>query len=131
MKIRIRIALMALVMLLGMLGCKNDYPVDKNDLLITDRTDCFINNFNIMGSDRINAIVGTPIIDQTAGTITAIAKFGTNLKNVMPYCTASTDAIVVPAMGVWMDMSKPCEFTVTSGNRKEQKKYTITITVQN
>jgi len=131
MKNKIIIAIWALVAIIGMGGCSKDYPMDENNLLITNRTDCSINNFNILGSDRINALVGTAVIDQTKGTITAVAKFGTNLKNVKPYCSASTDAILAPTMDTWVDFSQPREYTVISGNRKEQKKYVITITVQN
>ena len=111
-------------------GCSED-PIDDAGLLITGRSQCYMSFFDLLGSDHRTVLVsGTTVIDTVAQTVKAVAKFGTNLQRVKPYSSVVTDALVQPAMGVWVDFSKPLEYTVISGNRQVQKKYTITITVQ-
>lgn len=111
-----------------------DTPLDGNDLLITDSEECYISNFELKGPDDRNTLVSTIIADvegdNTKGTITAVAKFGTNLKHVKPNCSVAKDCIMTPAMGVWTDFSQPRQYTVISGNRKVKKTYTITVTLQ-
>jgi hypothetical protein len=86
--------------------------------------------FELLGTDNYTVLTATAIIDTTALTVTGVAKLGTNLKHVKPYCSVVTDAIVEPAMGQWVDFTSPRQYTVISGNRKVKKAYTITITVQ-
>jgi hypothetical protein len=35
----------------AMLACKEDFPVDEDGLLITGRTQCYVSNFELLGSD--------------------------------------------------------------------------------
>lgn len=120
----------ALASVLVFAGCAED-PVDDAGLLITGRSQCYMSFFDLLGSDHRTVLVsGTTVIDTVAQTVKAVAKFGTNLQRVKPYSSVVTDALVQPAMGVWVDFSKPMEYTVISGNRQVQKKYTITVTVQ-
>ena len=117
------------------LSCRK-YPIDKDGLLITDNTICYMSSFNLLGSDNQNVLVTPPtlgngLIDTVRGTVTAVAKFGTNLTRLKPYCgLGANDMLVSPFMGVWTDFSAPQSFTLTSGNRAINKKYTITVTVQ-
>lgn len=107
----------------------NDYPVDENDLLITDSEECYISSLILRGPDNRDVLVSYDIDDDN-NTITGIAKFGTNIKSVKPQCGVAKDCIVTPSMGVWTDFSQPREYTVISGNRQVKKTYTISITVQ-
>ena len=118
------------LMAAGVTSCNND-PIDEAGLLITERSFCYMTFFDALGSDHRTVLVsGQTKIDTTALTVTAVAKFGTNLMRVKPYCSLVTDAIVGPSMGDWTDFSQPRQYTVTSGDRKVKKTYTITVTLQ-
>ncbi len=125
------LALLFIVLTLG--SCKKDFPIDDNGLLITERSECYMSNFELLGSDHRTVIVGKAVIDTLALTVNAEVLYGTNLKNLKPHCSVVTDAIVTPTMGVWTDFSdlaNPKQYTVISGNRKVKKTYTVHITVQ-
>jgi hypothetical protein len=109
-----------------------DYPLDENDLLVTDSELCYISNFELRGPDDRNVLVETkvPDVESDETIITAVAKFGTNLKHVKPHCSVAKDCIITPSMGSWIDFSQSREYTVISGNRKVKKTYTITVTLQ-
>lgn len=127
-----KIALMFALILttVSFLGSCNDDVIDNNGLLITQRSQCYMSFFDILGTDNVTSLAGSAVIDTVALTVNATAKLGTNLKHVKPYCSVVTDAIVEPAMGTWVDFSSPRQYTVISGNRKVKKTYTITITLQ-
>jgi len=108
----------------------NDDVIDDKGLLITNRSECYISFFDILGSENVTTLISGTTIDTVALTVNATAKFGTNLKSVKPYCSVVTDAIVEPAMGKWVDFTQPLQYTIISGNRKVRKTYTITITLQ-
>lgn len=127
----------ALFILVGVVllfsSCAKDFPVDEKGLLITERSECYMSNFDLLGSDHRTVIVGRAVIDTTALTVNAKVMYGTNLKNLKPFCSVVTDAIVTPTMGTWEDFSNldnPKQYTVISGNRKVRKTYTIYLTVQ-
>ena len=109
-----------------------DTPLDDNNLLITDSEECYISNFELRGPDDRNVLVETniPDVEGDGNVITAIAKFGTNLKHVKPHCSVAKDCIITPSMGSWIDFSQSREYTVISGNRQVKRTYTITITLQ-
>lgn len=107
----------------------NDYPVDDNDLLITDSEECYISSFILRGPDDRDVLKSFNIDDEN-NTITGVVKFGTNLKKVKPECGVAKDCIVTPAMGVWTDFSEARQYTVISGNRQVKKTYTITLTLE-
>lgn len=114
-------------------SCKKDFPVDENGLLITDRAECYMSNFDLLGSDHRTVLVGKSVIDTVEQTVHAEVMYGTNLKSLKPFCSVVTDATVTPTMGIWTDfsdLSKPKEYTVVSGNRKVRKTYTIHLSVQ-
>lgn len=121
-----------LILILGSLlpqSC-NDYPIDDNGLLITESEECYISSLILRGPDDRDVLVGGAVIDDENNTITGIAKFGTNLTKLKPECGTAKDCIVTPNMGVWTDFTQPRQYTVISGNRKVQKTYTVTITLQ-
>jgi hypothetical protein len=110
-------------------SCK-DYPVDDDGRLMTTRGQCYMSMFELLGPDNRTVLVSAATIDTVTCTVTATAKFGTNIKHVKPYCSLVTDAILEPEMGVWTDFTQPCKYTVVSGNRKIRKEYTITVSLQ-
>ncbi|MDR0395167.1 MAG: DUF5018 domain-containing protein [Tannerella sp.] len=119
------------VILLGLfMATCGDYPIDDRNLLITDNEECSMTVFELLGPDHRNTLIGTAVIDNDNNTVTAVAKFGTNLKHVKPRCSVEIDCIVTPMMGEWVDFTQPRQYTVISGNRKIQKTYTVTVTVQ-
>ncbi|MEN6453842.1 MAG: hypothetical protein ABFD10_06260 [Prolixibacteraceae bacterium] len=127
------ISFLFLLIIGSMAACKGDYPIDENDLLITDRSECALTSFELLGSDHRTVFVSTAVIDTVAQTVTGAVKYGTNLAKLKPSCGHSIDAIITPDMGVWTDFSdlaNPREYTVVSGNRKIRKTYKIVLTVQ-
>ena len=114
-------------------GCKQDFPIDEDGLLITNRADCYVSNFELLGSDFQTVRTKNPVIDTTAQTIAVEVFFGTDLKNVYPQFSLVTDAKLDPKITGpvdFSDITNPRTFTVVSGNRKVRKPYTVTITVQ-
>ncbi|GAB4001965.1 hypothetical protein GCM10028807_59430 [Spirosoma daeguense] len=119
-----------LLAIVALLSCSKD-PIDDTGLLITNRSQCFMTFFDLLGSDHRTVLVsGQTVIDTTALTVTAVARFGTNMQRVKPYCSVVTDAIVEPTMGIWTDYSQPQKYTVVSGNRQVRKTYTVTVNLQ-
>lgn len=129
---------LTITLILGLslfIGCRK-YPIDDKGLLITDNTLCFMSTFNLVGTDNQTVLVTQPtfangLIDTINLTVTAVARFGTNIKKVKPYCGVAADVTVEPTMGQWTDFSQPRQYTLVSGNRQIKKAYTITINVQN
>lgn len=127
--------LLLCILLTGLLASCGDYPIDDNGLLITERTKCYMSSFDLVGPDNQTVLITRPtmengLIDTVNCTVTAVAKFGTNLKKVKPYCSVTDDITVQPGMGKWVDFTQPLEYTLISGNRKIKKEYIITVTVQ-
>lgn len=121
----------ALLILLGLFSCKEDFPVDEDGLLITDRTECFVSNFELLDTDFQTVRTRDAIIDTLAQTIDVEVRWGTNLKKLWPQFTLVTDAKLDPKVTGWTDFSNsPSEWTVISGNRNIRKTYSLQITVQ-
>ena len=49
-------------------GCY-DNPVDEDGLLITDRDECYVSNFDLTGTDHLTVKVGDAEIDNENGKI--------------------------------------------------------------
>ncbi|CCH01050.1 hypothetical protein FAES_3041 [Fibrella aestuarina BUZ 2] len=121
----------SLLVLVGLMACGNDDPIDANGLLVTQRSQCYMTSFDLLGSDHRTVLVsGQTKVDTTALTVTAVARFGTNMQRLKPFCSVVTDAIVEPNMGVWTDFTQAQTYTVVSGNRQVRKTYTVTVTLQ-
>tara|TARA_R110002124_G_scaffold31215_1_gene106030 strand:+ start:649 stop:1056 length:408 start_codon:yes stop_codon:yes gene_type:complete len=116
-----------------LMACKEDFPVDEDGLLITTRTDCYVSNFELLGSDFQTVRTKNPVIDTTAQTIDVEVFYGTDLKNLYPQFSLVTDAKLDPKIVGkvdFSDLAKPKQYTVVSGNRKIRKTYTVNLTVQ-
>ena len=114
-------------------GCKKDFPVDEDGLLITTRAECYVSSFELLGTDFVTVRTKTATIDTTAQTISVNVLFGTDLKNLYPQFSLVTDAKLDPKITGkvdFSDLANPKIYTVVSGNRQVRKPYKILITVQ-
>ncbi len=127
--------LFALLLLLSasFMGCKKDFPVDEDGLLITARAECFVSNFELLGADFITVRAKPVVIDTTAQTVNVEVLFGTDLKNVYPQFSLASDCKLDPKITGktdLSDLSNPKVYTVVSGNRLVRKPYTVIIKYQ-
>ena len=114
-------------------GCKKDFPVDEDGLLITTRQECYVSNFELLGTDFVSVRSKAALIDTTAQTIKVEVLFGTDLKNLYPQFSLATDCKLSPKITGKLDFSdlaNPKKYTVISGNRVIKKEYTVFVTVQ-
>jgi hypothetical protein len=114
-------------------SCSDDFPIDEDGLLITSRGQCYVSNFELLGTDYITVRSKAAVIDTTAQTIDVEVLFGTDLKNLYPQFTLVTDAKLDPKIVGkvdFSDLSTAKEYAVISGNRKVKKTYVINLTVQ-
>ncbi|WP_298732308.1 hypothetical protein [uncultured Chitinophaga sp.] len=113
---------------------KDDFPVDEDGLLITTRAECYVSDFQLLGSDFQTVLTAKkPVIDTTACTIHAEVQYGTDLKNVYPQFSLVTDAKLDPKITGkvdFSDLANPRSYTVVSGNRQVRKTYTVHISIQ-
>lgn len=133
MKKYLKISFAMLTVLLTTAQCSDDFPIDEDGLLITRRGECYVSNFELLGTDFQTVRTKTAVIDTTAQTIDVEVLFGTDLKNVYPQFTLVTDAKLDPKITGktdFSDLANPKQYTVVSGNRKVRKTYTINITLQ-
>lgn len=132
---RTYIKIVSMLLLGGFLwsACKKDFPVDEDGLLITSRSECYVSNFELLGTDYVTVRTKAAAVDTTAQTIKVEVQFGTDLKNLYPQFTLVTDAKLDPKITGkvdFSDLANPKKYTVVSGNRQVRKEYTILITVQ-
>jgi hypothetical protein len=114
-------------------ACNKDYPIDEDGLLITTRAECYVSNFELLGTDYVTVRSKAPVIDTTAQTIRVEVLFGTDLRNLYPQFSLVTDAKLDPKITGKVDFSDtthPKTYTVVSGNRQVRKPYTIYVKVQ-
>ncbi|MFN5641311.1 MAG: hypothetical protein ACK4V4_09850 [Sphingobacteriales bacterium] len=129
----IQAAIIVLLSGLFMTSCYKDLPVDEDGLLITFREECFVSNFELLGTDFQTVRFGAPVIDTVAQTINVTVLTGTDLKNVYPQFTLATDCKLDPKIVGRVDMSdlaNPKTWTVISGNRKVKKPYKVIVKYQ-
>ncbi len=126
----LKITLSILMISIIIISCKKDSPVDEDGLLITFRQECFVSNFELLGSDFVTVRAATAVIDTIAQTINVTVNPGTDLKNVYPQFSLATDCKLDPKVIGKTDLSNlasPKIYTVVSGNRKIRKPYTLNI----
>ena len=129
--LKVTIVLLSAIAILG--GCKKDYPIDEDGLLITTRAECYVSNFELLGTDFVTVRTKAPQIDTVAQTIRVEVAFGTDLKNLYPQFTLASDCKLDPKINGKVDFSNlaaPKVWTVVSGNRQVRKPYTVFVTVQ-
>lgn len=110
-----------------------DFPIDEDGLLITERAECYVSNFDLLGTDFQTVRTKAPVIDTLAQTIEIEVFYGTDLKNLWPQFSLITDAKLDPKITSFVDFSdltSPKQWTVISGNRQVRKTYTVNLSVQ-
>ena len=123
--------LISLALLTTATACYN--PVDDDGLLITDRDECYVSNFDLTGTDHLTVRVGDAIIDNEACTIHVTVAYGTDLRHLYPKFSLVTDAKLEPkieGLTDFSDLDNPRKYTVVSGSRRVRKTYTVYVTVQ-
>ncbi len=121
-----------LLTLMAWVRC-TDFPVDDDGLLVTTRGECYVSNFELLGSDFQTVRTKAAVIDTTAQTVNVEVFYGTDLKNLWPQFSLVTDAKLDPKITEkvdFSDLANPKKWTVISGNRKVKKTYTVYVTVQ-
>jgi hypothetical protein len=122
------------ITLLGLVwsACNKNLPVDEDGLLITGRAECYVSNFELVGTDFVTVRNKAVEIDTLDQTIDVEVQFGTDLKNLYPQFTLASDCKLDPKIIGKTDFSNlgdPKVWTVISGNRQIKKPYTVRITV--
>ncbi len=133
MKKILKISFALILVLFTGTQCSKDFPVDGDGLLITERAECYVSNFELLGSDFQTVRTKNAVIDTTAQTINVEVFYGTDLKNLYPQFSLVTDAKLDPKIVGkvdFSDLTTPKQWTVISGNRKVKKNYTVYVTVQ-
>ena len=128
---KITFSILLIALIIG--SCKKEVPVDEDGLLITQRAECYVGNFELLGADYISVRSKVAVIDTTAQTINVEVFFGTDLKNVYPQFSLATDCKLNPKIVGRVDMSNlstPKIYNVISGNRLVSKPYTIIVKYQ-
>lgn len=118
---------------LALVACNEEFPIDEDGLLITTRTQCYVSNFEMLGSDFQTVRTKAAVIDTVAQTVNVEVFYGTDLKNLYPQFSLVTDAKLDPKITSkvdFSDLANPKQYTVVSGNRKIRKTYTLNVTVQ-
>jgi len=111
----------------------SDFPIDEDGLLITTRAECYVSNFELLGTDFQTVRTKAAVIDTLAQTVNVEVFFGTDLKNLYPQFSLVTDCKLDPRITGkvdFSDLNNPKQWTVVSGNRKIRKTYTVYVTVQ-
>ncbi|MFN4810382.1 MAG: hypothetical protein ACK5BU_01000 [Bacteroidota bacterium] len=119
-----------IIVLTSVLACKKNSVVDEDGLLITFRRECFVSNFELLGTDFVSVRNGVAIIDTVAQTIDVTVIAGTDLKNLYPQFTLATDCKLEPKITGktdFSDLANPKQYTVVSGDRQVRKLYTVKI----
>lgn len=132
MKNIIKISLALLFVTFAVIRCTK-YPIDEDGLLITERAECYVSNFELLGADYQTTRSQAAVIDTLAQTIYVEVLWGTDLKQLWPQFSLVTDAKLDPKIRGFVDFSditNPKQWTVIAGNREVKKTYTIYITVQ-
>ena len=102
------------------IGCTN-LPIDEDGLLITERSECYVSSFELLGVDYQTVRHHVEVL------------YGTDLKNLYPQFSLVTDAKLEPKIEGkvdFSDLTNPKQYTVISGNRKVRKIYTVYVSVQ-
>ncbi|MFD2887736.1 hypothetical protein [Chitinophaga cymbidii] len=133
MKRHMKIIVAVLLAALAWAGCKKEHPVDEDGLLITNRAECYVSDFDLWGADHQTVRTKNPTIDTVACTINIEVFFGTDLRNLYPRFSLVTDAKLDPKIAGktdFSDLANPRQYTVVSGNRQVRKTYTVLVSVQ-
>lgn len=102
-------------------GKEKKWPVN---VMVAPNTEAEIKSFGFPGLEK-----WSPQPDGNTITINAVAKYGTDIKNLVPVIGISDRATVKPASETKQDFSKPVVYMVTAEDRKNSKEYTVKVNV--
>lgn len=125
--------ILPVLLVVSMIASCKKFPIDEDGLLITTRNECYVSNFELLGTDYVTVRSKTAVIDTVAQTIDVEVKFGTDLKNLWPQFSLAQDCKLEPKITGWTDFSDLTnhkKYTVVSGDRTVRKEYTVKITVK-
>jgi hypothetical protein len=91
--IKFTLALMFTVAVVG--SCEN-YPIDEDGLLISERTDCYVGSLQLLDTDLQTIIVGNAYVDTVEQVIIAYTRFGAPIDNLWPQFSLGTDMKLSP-----------------------------------
>jgi len=94
--------------LFSVIACNNDFPMDEDGLLITEREECYVSNFELLDTDHQTIRVGNSYIDTLAQVAIAYVRFGTPLTKLWPQISLCEDAKLTPKISTyngWTDFS--------------------------
>ena len=87
-----------------MVSCEK-FPVDEDGLLITDRGECYVSNFNLLDDSYQTVLLGNAYVDTTALVAVGYVRYGTDLSHVKPQVSLCEDAKLDPKITGWTDFS--------------------------
>lgn len=96
------------ILLFSTVACNNDLPVDEDGLLITDREECYVSNFELYDTDHQTIRVGNSYIDTLAQVAIAYVRFGAPLTKLWPRISLVEDAKLTPKIPTyegWTDFT--------------------------
>ena len=96
------------IVLFSAIACSNDLPVDEDGLLITDREECYVSNFELYDTDHQTIRVGNSYIDTLAQVAIAYVRFGAPITKLWPRISLVEDAKLtpkIPTYNGWTDFS--------------------------
>ncbi|MDR2774557.1 MAG: hypothetical protein LBC19_07430 [Tannerella sp.] len=85
-------------------GC-NNYPIDEDGLLISERTDCYVGSFTLLDTDLQTIIVGNAYVDTLEQVIIAYVRFGAPIDNLWPQFSLGTDMKLSPKITSRIDFT--------------------------
>ena len=103
-----RVTTAFLMLLFCIIACNDNFPVDEDGLLITDRKECYVSNFELYDTDHQTIRVGNSYIDTLAQVAIAYVRFGAPLTKLWPRISIAEDAKLspkIPTYNGWTDFS--------------------------
>lgn len=107
-KITNKIFLISTLLILCVVACDNNFPVDEDGLLITTREECYVSNFDLYDTDHQTIRVGNAYVDTLAQVAIAYVRFGAPLTKLWPRVSLCEDAKLTPKIASyngWTDFS--------------------------
>ena len=108
MKKNIYFIILIPLLLFSISACNNDFPIDEDGMLITDRAECYVSNFELLDTDHQTIRVGNSYIDTLAQVAIAYVRFGSPLNKLWPQISLCEDAKLTPKIATvngWTDFS--------------------------
>ena len=96
------------LLFLSVVACSNEGPIDEDGLLITEREECYVSNFELFDTDHQTIRVGNSHVDTVAQVAIAYVRFGAPLTKLWPRVSLAEDAKLTPKISSyngWTDFT--------------------------